>query len=427
MAKTLIELKSITNHYEMRHESNYAVLENINFTIQEGECIAIVGPACSGKSMLLKTIAGLSHATEGHINYLGQKISGVNPNANMVLQSVTLFPWLTVFENIMVGLLNKKINKNDKTIKTLQIIERLGLNSAQNTYPRELSDGMRQRVGIGRALVSEPDVLLLDEPFSLLDVKAAESLRLDLLTLWLEKKMNSKALVITTTSAEDAIYLSDRILILTNTPGESPKEVKINLPHWRDRKGVTFMSMIDQVDSLIEKQRTVPIGVVNLMDTMQLTRLPNTSIEVLTNFLAMQEENKEKMNIYALTEGAAVDSRDSFSIIDMAVLLGFSQIQEGEILLTEAGRKFLRATAFEGKEVFGEQLLRCVPMIKQMLRYLESSNNKKISVEVFEDILKGYFTQEQTKEQIEILIGWGLHADLFSYDKVNHELYIDKG
>jgi len=423
LAKTLIELRNITTAYEMRQSTNYAALQDVKLRIQEGEFIAILGPSGSGKSKLLKMIAGLGHPVEGTSNYSGQKISSMNPNVSMMLPSAPLFPWLTVFENIKVGLLNKKINKQDKIIKTIQVIEMLGVSGIESVYPRDLSAEMRQRVGIGRALISEPDVLLLDEPFSQLDIRAAENLCKDILTLWLGRKMNSKALVITTTNAEEAIYLSDRILIVTSTPGEALAEIKINLPHWRDRKGAAFMSIMNQVDSVLGK--TTTLGTMNLMDTMHLTKLPTTSIEMLTDFLAMQEESKGNINIYSLAEGPAVDSRESFPLIDMAVLLGFSQIQDGQISLTQAGRKFIKATAFEGKEVFAEQLLRYIPMINQMLRYLESSSSKKISATVFEEILKGYFTPEQTREQLEILIGWGLHANLFSYDKVNHQLYIE--
>jgi len=423
LAKTLIELRNITTGYEMRQNANCAGLQDVNLRIQEGEFIAILGPSGSGKSKLLKMIAGLGHPVEDTSSYSRQKYRGMNTNVSMMLPASPLFPWLTVFENIKVGLLNKKINKKDKIVKTMQVIEMLGLSSIESAYPRDLSTEMRQRVGIGRALISEPDVLLLDEPFSSLDVRAGESLCRDILTLWLGKKMNSKALVITTTNTEEAIYLSDRILIVTSTPGEALTEIKINLPHWRDRKGAAFMSIMNQVDSVLGK--TTTLGTMNLMDTMHLTKLPATSIEMLTNFLAMQEGSKGNINIYSLAEGPAVDSRESFSLIDMAVLLGFSQIQDGQISLTKAGRKFLQGTTFEGKEVFAEQLLRYIPMIKQMLRYLESSNSKKISATVFEEILKGYFTPEQTREQLEILIGWGMHADLFSYDKVNHQLFIE--
>jgi len=424
LAKTLIELRNITTAYGMRQNANCAAVQDVKLRINEGEFIAILGPSGSGKSKLLKMIAGLGHPVEGTSSYSGQKISSMNPNVSMMLPSVPLFPWLTVFENIKVGLLNKKINKQDKIIKTIQVIEMLGVSSIERAYPREISNEMRQRVGIGRALISEPDVLLLDEPFSQLDIRAAESLCRDILTLWLGRKMNSKALVITTTNAEEAIYLSDRILIVTSTLGEAFKEIKINLPHWRDRKGAAFMSIMNQVDSVLGKTTTT-LGTMNLMDTMHLTKLPTTSIEMLTDFLAMQEESKGNINIYSLAEGPAVDSRESFPLIDMAVLLGFSQIQDGQISLTQAGRKFIKATDFEGKEVFAEQLLRYIPMINQMLRYLESSSSKKISATVFEEILKGYFTPEQTREQLEILIGWGLHANLFSYDKVNHQLYIE--
>lgn len=426
MAQPLIELKQITKCYEVQQNANHVVLEDINLMIQEGEFVSILGPSGSGKSTLLRIIAGLTEATQGTVSYLGQVICGVNPGVSMVFQSFALFPWLTVLENVMVGLENKKMSTKEKRAQALQIIDMLGLDGFESAYPKELSGGMRQRVGLGRALVSGPDVLLMDEPFSALDVLTAENLRRNILELWLEKKINTKSIIMITHGIEEAVYMSDRVVIISSGPAKVVKQIMIDIPRWRDKKEPAFLALVDQIYSLMIKQTAETVRAVDLRDSMHLVLLPDVPIEVLAGFLELLNDENEKTDLYKLAERLMMDIKDFFPIVDAVALLRFAQIQEGDIELTEAGRQFAKVSVLERKKLFSKQLVRYVPMINQILYFLESKNNKKMHVEYFEDILKGYFTDEQVTGQLEILIRWGRYAEIFAYDDKSRQFYIEQ-
>lgn len=243
----LLSLEKINKSFSLPGEQGVKsidkiILENIDLELNEGEFLAILGPSGSGKSTLLRIIAGLIPASSGRITYLGTPVQGINPGAGMVFQSFALFPWLTVLENVMLGLENKPFSQEKKLEKSMQVLDVVGLDGFENAYPKELSGGMRQRVGIGRALVSEPDILLMDEAFSALDVLTAENLRRDLLELWLEKKIPTKAIVLVTHGIEEAVYMADRAIILSTGPAAVIENMTIELPRWRDRKSAEFLS-----------------------------------------------------------------------------------------------------------------------------------------------------------------------------------------
>src|SRR5579875_1818590 len=243
MGNTLIELKNISKRYELPSQGNVTILEDININIKEGEFVSILGPSGSGKSTLLRIIAGLVSPSQGEVLYNGSRIVGTNPGVGMVFQSFALFPWLTVIENVKLGLENKPLREEEKMRKALSVIDMIGLDGFEGAYPKELSGGMRQRVGIGRALVMEPDILLMDEPFSALDVLTAENLRRDLLELWLEKKIPTKSIIMVTHGIEEAVYMADRAVVLSRDPATIISDIRINLPHWRERKDEAFTKL----------------------------------------------------------------------------------------------------------------------------------------------------------------------------------------
>ena len=236
MSKTLLELQTVGRSFIAKDRKDTVILEDINLRVQEGEFLAILGPSGSGKSTLLRIIAGLLPATKGRVSYLGRETAGINPGVGMVFQSFALFPWLTVLENVLMGLQDSPLSHDEKQKKAMWVIDIVGLDGFENAYPKELSGGMRQRVGIGRALVGEPDILLMDEAFSALDVLTAENLRRDLLELWLEKKIPTKAIILVTHGIEEAVYMADRAVILSTRPATIIQNISIPRPRWRDKK-----------------------------------------------------------------------------------------------------------------------------------------------------------------------------------------------
>ncbi|MFN3698926.1 MAG: ABC transporter ATP-binding protein, partial [Dictyoglomus sp.] len=254
----LLKLENITVSFKFP-EGEITVLENINFKVEEGDFIALLGPSGSGKSTLLRVIAGLLKPNKGKVYYKGQEIEGVNPGVAMVFQNFALFPWLSVLENVELGLKALGVPPEERKQKALKAIDLIGLDGFENAYPKELSGGMRQRVGFARALVMEPDILLLDEPFSALDVLTAENLRNDLIELWIEKRIPTKAIILVTHSIEEAVYMADRIILLSKDPGRVIKEIRINLPHWRDKKAQEFLEIVDEIYGVLTGKPTEKI------------------------------------------------------------------------------------------------------------------------------------------------------------------------
>lgn len=424
--KALIEVKKVYKNFGIKGDENAPILEDINLEVKEGEFLAILGPSGSGKSTLLRIIAGLVPASKGTVTYLGNTIQGVNPGVAMVFQSFALFPWLTVLENVMLGLESKKLSKAEKCDKALKVIDIVGLDGFENAYPKELSGGMRQRVGIGRALVSDPDVLLMDEPFSALDVLTAENLRRDLLELWLDKKIPTKSIILVTHGIEEAVYMADRAIILSTGPARVIEDIAIDIPRWRDKKATEFIALVDRIYSLMTKKeinRSEPA----IYQPKKITVLPHVSAGALTGFLELLEDLNERTDLYKLADRLVMDIEDFFPILELGSLLDFAKVVEGDIELTPEGIQFARATVLQRKELFKEQLLKNVPFITQMINALQSKSNKSMNIEFFEDLIARTFGEEVAKTQIRLIVSWGRYAELFGYDNVTELVYLENG
>ncbi|MBD3562445.1 ABC transporter ATP-binding protein, partial [Planktothrix sp. FACHB-1355] len=239
----LISLESVKKSYQQPNGQEITILENINFDLRTGEIVALLGPSGSGKSTLMRMIAGLIPPTLGKILYHNRPLVGLNPGVAIVFQSFALYPWLTVLENVELGLKAKGELPDRRREKALRMIDVIGLDGFENAYPKELSGGMRQRVGFARALAVEPELLCMDEPFSALDVLTAENLRFELLDLWLERRIPTQTILIVTHGIEEAVILADRIIVLGRNPGRVRADLPVKLPHYRDRKSPSFQSL----------------------------------------------------------------------------------------------------------------------------------------------------------------------------------------
>ncbi len=416
MSKTLLELQSVGRSFMAKDRKDTVILENINLQVNEGEFLAILGPSGSGKSTLLRIIAGLIPSTAGKVSYLGQEIRGINPGVGMVFQSFALFPWLTVLENVLMGLQDSPLSPTEKEKKAMWVIDIVGLDGFENAYPKELSGGMRQRVGIGRALVGEPDILLMDEAFSALDVLTAENLRRDLLELWLEKKIPTKAIILVTHGIEEAVYMADRAVILSTRPAAIIQDISIPLPRWRDKKSPEFLAYVDQIYSFMTKGRGPAVPAQVLVPEPGNVLLPAVSAGALTGFLELLEDLQEKTDLYKLAERFMMDIEDFFPLIEGANLLGFTQVADGDIELTEAGRRFAEMALLDRKELFRDQLLLHVPLVKRIAGLLRAKANRRLPKEFFLNLLEQSLEPNKAAAQLDLLIGWMRYAELIDYD-----------
>lgn len=424
MAKDIISIYNVFRFFETKEGGQLPVLSEINLGVREGEFISLLGPSGSGKSTLLRIMAGLIKPSSGTVTYLGEPVDGINPGVSMVFQSFALFPWLTVLENVMMGLEDKPFPKEEKRERAIKMIDIVGLDGFENAYPKELSGGMKQRVGIGRALVSEPDILLMDEPFSALDVLTAENLRRDILDLWHEGKIPVKSIVMVTHGIEEAVLMSDRVVILSKSPARIREQIAINLKRPRDSKHPSFEKMLDRIYSVMmqkEKKQFYPDQ--NIKEEL----IHFVSIGALTGFLELLADFKEKQDLYSLAEELSLEIDDFVPIVDSASLLQFAKVENGDIELTKKGFEFAEASVLDRKHIFKVQFVNTVPLAKKILTVLESKSNHHMNYEFFEDMLEKYFSAENVEKQIDTLIDWGRYSELFAYNEVSGQFYLEQG
>ncbi len=422
MLEPLIVAEHIDKIYEMPGGGGKQVLRGIDLAVREGEVLAVLGPSGSGKSTLLRIIAGLVAPTRGRITYHGAMAQRGGNGVAMVFQSFALFPWLTVQENVELGLKAQGLIEAERHERALRVIDMIGLDGFEGAYPKELSGGMRQRVGFARALVVDPDVLLMDEPFSALDVLTAENLRRDLLELWLERRIPTRAVVIVTHSIEEAVYLADRAIVLSRDPAEVRAEVAITLPHWRDREDRRFAQIVDQIYSLLTQRA-------GEKETAQGRRRPEPIPAVRSgalNGLVELLEDAPREDIYRLGEELQFDVDDLLPIVEGLELLGLAKVHEGDIELTPQGRRYAGANLLERKEIFRTQALERCPALAQIERVLVQKSNGRMNREFFVDAMEQSYGVEEAERQVDTLIEWGRYAEIFAYDQESRQLYLER-
>lgn len=418
----IIELRHIRKEYTMPGGLPITILDDIDLEVEEGELLAILGPSGSGKSTLLRIIAGLIPPTSGEVYYMGQKVTGVNAGVAMVFQSFALFPWLTVQENVELGLKAKGVPPRERQAKALRILDMIGLDGFEGAYPKELSGGMRQRVGFARALVVDPGVLLMDEPFSALDVLTAENLRRDLLELWLERRIPTKAIIIVTHSIEEAVYMADRCVILSKDPARVIANISIPLPHWREKEDYRFIKLVDQIYAVLTERRAEDGGIV----IARRQAIPATRAGAMAGLLELLDDLEGQADLYRLGDELNMDIDALLPIVDGLTLLGFARVDAGDITLTEAGRQFARANLLERKELFRQQALERVEPLRHIVRVLHQKSNRRMNREFFLDLLERFFDPEEAERQLDTLIDWGRYAELFAYDQESEQIFLEE-
>jgi NitT/TauT family transport system ATP-binding protein len=422
MAEIILRTKGITKSYPMAGGKEISVLEDINIDVREGEFVSILGASGAGKSTLLRILAGLAEPSEGEIYYHGVPFSAANPKIAMVFQSFALFPWLTVLENVELGLKPMGLEAGIIREKSLRMLDIVGLDGFEYAYPRELSGGMRQRVGIARALAVEPEVLFMDEPLSALDVLTADHLRSDLVDLWMEKKMPIKSIILVTHNIEEAVFMSDRAIILSHNPARVKVDLKIERNNARDKNSKEFKYIVDRVYTILTKP---PEEMPFLLEQERYQFLPHTKVGAVAGLLELVHDKGGKVDISQLASELSMEVDDIFPLIEAAVFLGLGTIREGDFFITEKGKIFSEADAVEKKEIFKDTALKNIQLIKQIMQVLTSSSKHRITEDFFIEILENHFTSEEAWNQLEIAIDWGRYAELFAYDYDSGDLYLE--
>ncbi len=416
MSDTIIAIQNCSKSFKKASEQELLVLEDVNFKLEEGEIVAMLGKSGSGKSTLLRIIAGLVPPTSGKITYRGQPVTGPVPGIAMVFQSFALMPWLTVLENVELGLEAQGVGREERRHRAIEAIDIIGLDGFESAFPKELSGGMRQRVGFARALVINPDVLLMDEPFSALDVLTAENLKSDLLELWKEKKTNTNGILLVTHNIEEAATLADRIVIFGSDPGYIRAELQVNMQQPRDPAAPEFRHLVDQVYTLMttgpkEKTRRAHERQIGLG-----YRLPDVEPSELSGLIETMKSFEERIDLPELADELMMNIDDLFPILETLEILGFAKVSDGDIQLSELGKQFSEADLQTRKQLFAHRLLEKVPLARYIRRILDDKIGHRVSEERFLSKLEDYLSTKEAERVLKTMIDWGRYAELFAYN-----------
>lgn len=422
MQEPIIDIRSISKSFKKAEHQDLLVLDEINLQMNAGEIVAILGKSGSGKSTLLRIIAGLIKPSAGEVLYRGQTVQGPVRGIAMVFQNFALLPWLTVFQNVELGLEALGVPRAERRVHTLQAIDTIGLDGFETAFPKELSGGMRQRVGFARALVVNPDILLMDEPFSSLDVLTADNLKSDLLDLWHTKKTNTNGILFVTHNIEEAALLADRIIIFGSDPGYIRAELKVDMQHPRSEQELHFRKLVDQIYTLMTTQPADSKGQIRRDLRSRAIdlgyRLPDADISELTGLLETMYDpaHSGHIDLPELAESLHLNVDDLFPLTEVLEILGFAYVTKGDLTLSPAGKLFANADILERKKIFATHLLRYVPLARHIRRVLDERPGHRASKVRFLNELEDLLSEEEAERVLRIVIDWGRYAEIFAYD-----------
>ena len=402
--------------FDKAQQGELKVLDGVNLTLKEGEIVGLLGRSGSGKSTLLRIIAGLIKPTEGHVEYCGKPLSGPAEGVAMVFQTFALFPWLTVLENVEAGLEALGVAARERRERALSAIDLIGLDGFENAYPRELSGGMRQRVGFARALVANPTLLLMDEPFSALDVLTAETLRTDMLDLWNAGSMPIKSVLIVTHNIEEAVFMCDRILLLSSNPGRVGAEIVVPFPHPRNRLAPAFRQLVDDIYAkMTARKQTAGAPRSELHIGSWMPAVSTNLLAGLIETLAVAPYHG-RADLPELASSLRLEVDDLFPVAEFLQHLGFAEVSEGDIALTMTGRLFAEEGTQARKLRFSEQLLRAIPLANHIRTVLNERPGQRAPLDRFKQELEDFLSDQAAEETLDAVIDWGRYAEIFSYN-----------
>ena len=426
-ASSLVVVDRVRQLYPKGSGDDVLVLDEVGLTLRSDQIVSLLGRSGCGKSSLLRIIAGLMPASAGQVSIGGRLVAGPAPEVAMVFQTFALFPWLTVLENVEIGLEAQGIAPAERHKRALAAIDLIGLDGYESAYPKELSGGMRQRVGLARALVVHPKVLLMDEPFSALDVLTAETLRTDLLDLWSEGRMPISSILLVTHNIEEAVLMSDRILVFSSNPGRVVAEIAVDLPQPRNRLDPRFRQLVDDIYALMTAKpagKAAPGGFLGSGISMLLPRVSPNLLAGLMEALAA-EPYRGRADLPALAGALHMEIDDLFPVAETLQLLRFAEVAEGDIRLTEAGQRFVSLDPDGRKKLFAQHLAAYVPLAAHIRRILDERGTHRAPASRFRDELEDHMSEQFAEQTLRSVTSWARYGEIFAYDEASGVFSLD--
>ena len=422
----LLEVRDVVKAFPKGDGASLLVLDHVNLTVREGEIVGLLGRSGSGKSSLLRLVAGLSKPTSGVVSYLGNPVDGPAAGVSMVFQSFALFPWLTVYENVALGLEALRLPKEEIRRRSLAAIDLIGLDGFESAYPRELSGGMRQRVGFARALVVHPNILLMDEAFSALDVLTAETLRTDFLELWGAGQMPIKGVILVTHNIEEAVQMCDRILVFSTNPGRVVTEIPVQIPQPRDRLDLSFRELVERIYVEMTAKRVPSAAERSAREQVEKPAVANLDVilsnHVSTNLISGLIEAVAaspyhgRADLPVIASDLMMEIDDLFPVVEALQLLRFAELEGGDLVLTTDGMTFANSELDERKRIFAKHLLNFVPLAAHVRRVLDERASHVAPRSRFLDELEDHMTPEAAEQTLRTIVSWGRYGEVYAYD-----------
>jgi NitT/TauT family transport system ATP-binding protein len=448
----LIELRHVSKSYVSADGGTpVTVLDDISLEVQEGEMLALLGQSGSGKSTILRLMAGLTASTQGAVLSHGMPLIGVNRHLSIVFQSFALYPWLTVQENVQVGLIQRRLDPSEEQHEIARALELTSLSGYEHAYPKQLSGGMRQRVGFARALVAQPEVLCMDEPFSALDVLTAESLRTQVVDLWRSSQhAGLKSIFLVTHNIAEAVFMATRIVIISSHPGRVRKIIANPLPYPRDVNSKQFAAMVDQVHAAItalvlpdEPAESVAESAVGQVagptpeavqgaaeqvaaPAARVEPIPNVPVETIVGLLEIIEAAQETINVFDLSARIGKEFGETIATVKAAEMLDLVDTPKDDVLMTEAGWYFLAAPTAVRKTLFRQAIMK-LRLFQMVTSRLAEAPDGRIDADSVLEELGTLLPYDQPAKLLETLIAWGRYAELIDFDQDTNTVHLHEG
>jgi len=417
---TLLNVDNVSQTYTVGSGgTKNLVLDHVSLALKSGEIVALLGRSGCGKSTLLRIIAGLQTPTDGKVSVAGATVNGPAKDVAMVFQSFALFPWLNVLDNVEIGPRANGVPLEETRQRALKAIDTIGLDGFESAYPKELSGGMRQRVGFARALVMQPTIMLMDEPFSALDVLTAETLRTDLLELWHEGRIPTKSMLMVTHNIEEAVLMADRILVLSSNPGRVASEIPVTLRYPRDREDADFRALVDKIYALMTQRPEKPAAAREAAAAGLALSLPDVSTNALAGMLEeiAAPPYNGKADLPHLADSLTMEIDDLFPLGETLQLLKLAEFEEGDIKLTPLGQRFVDMDVDQRKKMVGQQVLANIPVASHIKRVLDERPSHRAPAIRFRDELEDYMSEDYADRTLRTVINLGRYGELFAYDE----------